>query len=157
MIKRLLFYFLFSFCAHSSFGQEVKDSLIIQGDSDLSRPTANGIISYSTRFYTTTIISIPCESFFNQFSRNMVRTRTFSRDSISTIEKFLAKVKYKKGKEYLDTRAKVFYVQASGMITTICMDMFSISVDGRVIKDNPPFQKFLRSLIPKEQLLSRHH
>jgi len=115
--------------------------------------TPRKIIVYSVNFFTRTIIAIPCEKFSANF-RGIVDTSEVSAEgSIKKLDKFLEEIKYSKDSIHIDTRAKFVFINKLGTEMEICMDVFNISINGRLIGNFPAFHGFLRSLVPPNQLL----
>ena len=131
-----LFTILFSIF---SFGQtKGKESILIQ----------------SINFYTTTIISVPCESFATQFKDNLRINEIYAEDSIAILDQFIKKIKFSKNRNAgsVNTRAKLIYKNKNGKEIIICVDRFNAIIDGHLAKKNKLFLKFILSLIPEEQL-----
>jgi|SRR6185312_23961 hypothetical protein len=107
---------------------------------------------YSVNMYTRTIAAVPCNEFMRAFQGHIDTTVCYSRDSLDAIDAFLKHVRYSKDSEDIDTRVKFEYLSSTGKVTNICMDIFGISLNGRMIEQYPEFYKYLQSLIPKRQL-----
>lgn len=112
------------------------------------------ILVLSTHFYKSTIISITCEAFVASIEGQLKMKEICAEDSIEMLEQFLKEIKFSKKLTNIDTRAKLFFKSISGHKFEICTDGVNISIDGRLIKRNNTFLKFVLSMIPKEQQVS---
>lgn len=126
-------------------------SLAVKGQSKDHR----SIGIYSVNFFASTITSINCDSFFSQFEGWIDTSVCYSRDSIIILDNFLDNIKYAAENTPLNTRAKILFVTKSGRKVSICIDMFQVAVNDKLIVDYPDFFKYLRALIPKKQFLRK--
>lgn len=116
------------------------------------------IFILSVNFFTTTIISVPCESFATQFERQIKTNEVYAEDSIIMLDKFIKSIKFSKNqKEFdLDTKAKMIYKNVVGDKVTICTDGFNVLINGNLVKKNKSFLRFILSLIPEQQQRRRN-
>lgn len=110
------------------------------------------ILINSLNFRATTTISVPCENFEMQFRNRISINKVTARDSITLMNKFIKTLRFSKKDENVDVRAKMVYKIGDTPETIICMDGYAILVNGKLIKRNKAFSKFILSMIPKEQL-----
>jgi hypothetical protein len=108
------------------------------------------IISYSVNFYALTTFAVRCDRFQQAFNGRIDTIYVRAADSIHRLDLMLEKVKFKHSKRALDTRASIIFTTSSGMKLTICMDLWNIAVNGKIISSFPELDKFLRSLVPKK-------
>lgn len=110
---------------------------------------------YSVNMYTRTIVNVSCDGFMKAFEGRIDSIVCYSKDSLDEINTFLKSVRYRKNAEDIDARVKFEYVSPSGKVNNICMDLFEISLNGRIIENFPEFYKYLSSLVPKRQLVPK--
>jgi hypothetical protein len=60
-------------------------------------------------------------------------------------------MRFKRRNSGVDTRAKIIYASA-GDSSIICLNLFDVIVNGKMVTRNKNFVDFLKSLIPKEQV-----
>jgi hypothetical protein len=133
--------FIFLCIYHSAFGQEKKASVTV----------------LSVNMFTETIISVPCNDFIRTFNKAIDTSICYSKDSLAAMENFLKRVTYLKKSKDVDTRVRIVFVNGSGKVVDICMDMFDSCVNGRTIKSYPEFRLYLLSLVPKKQRVNSPH
>lgn len=114
------------------------------------------IVIESINFYTKTIAAISCNNFESELGPMITRNLVTAKDSMTKLENFIANVKYLRDNEPLDARAKFIYVSKAGKKISICMNLFDICVQGRKIEQDTAFFNFLKSLVPKNQLVFKH-
>jgi hypothetical protein len=114
-----------------------------------------GVLILSVNFYTETIISVPCVNFATNFKEQLKINAVYAEDSIRKLDSLIKHIKYSNTQKSIDTRAKIVYKDSSGKDFIICLNNFDILINGSMIKKNKTFFNFVRSLVPKEQLI-RH-
>lgn len=82
--------------------------------SSAQPPQKRSILVYSVHFHTTTIISVLCENFLDQFQRQLKINKVYNQDSIAMLDLFLNKIKFSKRNFNMDTRAKLIYESKAG-------------------------------------------
>jgi hypothetical protein len=124
--------------------------------NDVSDTTLSGqdkvLLKYIS-FRNSATISTPCDSFENQYGKSIHERDCLSKDTIASLGNFLKKVVYiNDDVEKIDVKAK-FYLAKGKALHVICINQFNIMIDGRPIKKDEQFYKYLLSMIPNEYLL----
>jgi hypothetical protein len=120
-----------------------------------AQPVRPSITIYSVDFRTETIIGIPCDQFMTQFARQLDTTVYRAPDTLRPIALFLQHIHPSRHHDHLDTRASLVFINSRGKATEICMDRWDLCVNGKIIRADPAFYKYLQSLVPKEHLHMR--
>ncbi len=108
----------------------------------------------SVNFFVLTTYAVSCEDFYPSFENTIKYKEIYSADTLRMLNSFLKKVKYSTKKEGFDVRAKFNYMDGfTGENSTICINNFSVMVNGRVVKKSKEFLSFLKSCLTKDQLL----
>jgi hypothetical protein len=71
-----------------------------------------------------------------------------NKDSLSMLDSFLEKIKYKKKNNEIDVRARISYIKVDKEQITICLNSNDAIINGRLIKRNDLFISFLMSMMP---------
>lgn len=128
--KLVLLFLQTFFCIHSFAQSRLQDTLYVE----------------SVSFNSTSIVQISCPKFEEDFGNNIKFKIVTNEDTLSSLNLFLNKARYKKTNNGIDVRAKFIYTKKDGTRTEICMSRFYIMVDGRVVKGNTKFFNFLKGL-----------
>lgn len=111
------------------------------------------IIIASVSRGTTTVISISCDAFLDQFKGHLKVGLITNTDSLGTIDKFLKDASFKRKFEDVDVRCELLYVVNGEIQTTICIGINGIILDGRTIKTNKRFMNYLSSMIWHDRII----
>jgi hypothetical protein len=105
------------------------------------------ILALSVDFYMNTSYRISCNDFVTVFDKVLTINTVSDDDSVEVFLKFIHKIKYLKVNRNIDVRSKYIYEIDSLNTITVCTDGRNILVNGRIIKRNKRFIKFLNSII----------
>ena len=105
------------------------------------------ILGLSVDFYTESPIRITCDNFATSFNKILKVNAITQDDSIALFCAFVSKVKYAKNTRGIDVRCKFIYETDAAHTTTVCTDGYNILLNGRLIKRNKKFIRFLNSMI----------
>lgn len=99
--------------------------------------------------HMNTIYQINCERFEREFLDVFQVSQIDNQDSIQTFRKYVQQSKLSMKSRRIDVRRKFLYFENEKIIATICSDGKNLQLNGRNLKINEKFQKFLESMIPK--------
>ena len=100
----------------------------------------------SAPFNSTSIVQISYPRFEEDFCNNIKFKIVVNEDTLSNLNLFISKARYKRTNNGIDVRAKFIYIKKDGTKTEICMSKFYIMIDGRLVKGNTRFFNFLKRL-----------
>ena len=134
MVKKLLLLFpaLTFLCTNISFAQQQDSS---------------GVFVSNIPFDLESPISIECDGFASINHPLMKRRHIENQDSLALLDSFLAKVKYKRRNDDIDTRGHVLYIKPGVAPVSICLNYWDIIVNGRLLRHNDKFLEFLKSMM----------
>lgn len=122
--------------------------LLIAKYSFCQEKDSAGIYVAGTEWNMLSMVAIPCEKFDAGHLPNLKYRHFLHKDTLTMLDSFLKKVKYKRRNNDLDVRAKLVYFKSDKLRTAICMTEIDVMVDGRLIKRNDEFVAFLKRLTP---------
>jgi hypothetical protein len=107
----------------------------------------NYILALSVDLYIETPARVTCDNFATAFNSRLTVNAVTQNDSVAMFSSYLQKARYAKHDRGIDVRCKFVYVLDDINTATVCTNGLDILINGRMIKKDKQFIRFLNSIV----------
>jgi hypothetical protein len=138
-MKKLIFISLFIPCLiRKSYAQE--------------RDTSNFLMAIGVKANFETPIAVDCEDFSNYFKNSLTYKGIFDKDTLLLFQKFVKHAHFRKENDVIDVRHKFILYENDKITIQVCSNEWDIMINGRIIKKNKAFLRFLDILATQNMI-----
>jgi hypothetical protein len=116
------------------------------------RDSSDFLMAIGVKSNLETIIAVDCEEFTNSFKNRLTYKGIFDKDTLLLFQKFVKHAHFRKENDVIDVRRKFILYENDKITIQVCSNEWDIMINGRIIKKNKAFLRFLDILATQNMI-----